>query len=70
MSGRTRRVTDRRRERRWEMVELKDGQQQEMEHKLQFLSWLVLMAGSGSLPDSILSALSKKCSRNVRVTTR
>ena len=51
------------------MVELKDGQQQEMEHKLQFHSWLVLMACSGSLPDVILSTLLKKCPRNVRVIT-
>ena len=49
------------------MVELKNGQQQEMEHKLQFHSWLVLMAGSGSLPDSILSTLLKKWSRYIWV---
>ena len=33
----------REKERRWEMVELKDGQQQEMEGKLQFHSCLTLM---------------------------
>ena len=37
-SEQARRVTDWRRKRRWEMVELKDCQQQEMEGKLQFHS--------------------------------
>ena len=36
-------VTDWRRERRWEMAELKDRQQQEMQGKLQFHSRLTLM---------------------------
>ena len=43
MSKQARRVTDWRRERRWETVELKDRQQQEMEGKLQFHSHLTLM---------------------------
>ena len=42
-SERARRVTDWRRERRWEMVELKDRQQQETEGKLQCHSRLTLM---------------------------
>ena len=33
-SEQTRKVTDRRRERRWEMTELKDHQRQEMEHNV------------------------------------
>ena len=43
MSEQARRVTDGRRERRWEMVELKDRQQQETEGKLQFHSRLKSM---------------------------
>ena len=42
-SEQARRVTDWRRERRWEMVELKGHQQQEMEGKLQFHVCLMLM---------------------------
>ena len=37
-------VTSWRREKRWEMAELKDDQQQEMEGKLQFHSYLMLRA--------------------------
>ena len=44
MSEQDKRVPDWRRERRWEMVELKDCQQQETEGKLQFHSCLTLMA--------------------------
>ena len=43
-SEQARRVTDWRKERRWEMVDLKDDQQQETEDKLQFHSCLMLMA--------------------------
>ena len=43
-SEQARRVTDWGRERRWEMVELKDHQQLETQHKLQFHSHLMLMA--------------------------
>ena len=43
LSEEARRVTDWRRERRWEMVELKGHQQQEMEGKLQFHLCLMLM---------------------------
>jgi len=42
-SEQARRVTDWKREKRWEMVELKDCQQQEMEGKLQFHSHLTLL---------------------------
>ena len=51
------RVTDWRRERRWERVELKNFQQEETEGKLQFHSHHG--TGSGSLLDSILSTLLK-----------
>ena len=42
-SEQTRRVTDWRRERRWEVIELKDRRQQEIKGKLQFHSHLTLI---------------------------
>ena len=41
--GLARRVTEWRKERRWEMIELNDNQQQKMEDKLQLYSLLMLM---------------------------
>ena len=43
-SEQARRVADWRRERKWEMVELKDRQHQETEGELQFHSCLILPA--------------------------
>ena len=43
MSEETRRVTDWRKDRRWEVIELKDRQQQEIKGKLQFHSHLTLI---------------------------
>ena len=43
LSEQERRASDRRREKRWEMVELKDHQQRETEGKLRFHSHLMSM---------------------------
>ena len=62
-SEQARRVTDWRRKRRWEMVEMRDCQQQETEGKLQFL--MTDTDWTGSLLDSVLSTLLKKWSSGV-----
>ena len=61
------RVADWRRETGWEMVELKDHQQQEAEGQLQFHPCLTMMAQVLLSPDSIPSTRLEKQSSDVLV---